>query len=196
MSFQPPRRPRALASALAAAGILLAGAGCDVAPIGPAGPTSTTASASGAPHPVGSQVLIQQLGSPIILQVMRSQPALAAGKCPAGYVTIPAAGSAGTCYQKLGQPATITHAAVSSVSAQGQPPSYVFMVVVPPAEQAAVTAAIKQAYDVQGALAVEVAGQTWSAPHVVQPFPGQQLQIAQPSRSLALRLYHLLIPPG
>ena len=46
------------------------------------------------------------------------------------------------------------------------------------------------------ALAVNVAGKTWSAPEVLAPFPGRQFQIALPSRSQALQLYRLLVPPG
>jgi hypothetical protein len=68
------------------------------------------------------------------------------------------AGSGGTCYSNLGAPVTITSAGISPVSAQGQPPSYVFGVTVPAGDVAALTAVIKQAYDVRGALAVDVEG--------------------------------------
>jgi hypothetical protein len=179
----PPRPSSVLASMLAAAGLMLTGASCShVTPIGP-DPTATTVPPS------------RHLGSPIILQVMRSQPATAAGKCPAGYVALSAPGS-GTCYRKLGTPVTITSAAVSSVSSHGQPALYGFIVAVPAADVAAVTAVIKQAYDSRGALAVNVAGKTWSAPEVLAPFPGRQFQIALPSRSQALQLYRILVPPG
>jgi hypothetical protein len=180
-----PRTSSVLASMLAAAGIMLTAASCasHIAPIGPdpAAPTM--------PPP-------RHLGSPIILQAMRSRPATPAGKCPAGYVPLSAPNSAGTCYRQLGTPVSISSAAVSSVSAHGQPALYGFMVAVPAADVAAVTAVIKQAYDARGALAVNVAGKTWSAPQVLQPFPGQQLQIALPSRNRALQLYRLLVPPG
>ncbi|HUB40680.1 MAG TPA: hypothetical protein VMA72_17680 [Streptosporangiaceae bacterium] len=134
---------------------------------------------------------------------MRSRPATAPGKCPAGYVALSAPGSAGTCYRSLGAPVTITAAAVSSVSAYPPPPgqpkapaSYRFTVGVPVADVASVTAVIKHAYDVRGALAINVAGRTWEAPQVDAPFPGQQLQISLPSRGQALQLYRILVPSG
>lgn len=182
MPFQPtPRISSVLASVLAAAGIMLTVASCShVTPIGPDTAPTTPPT--------------RHLGSPIILQVMRSRAAPATGKCPAGYAPLSAPGSAGTCYSELGSPVTITSAAVSPVSAQGQPASYVFRVAVPAADAAPVTAAIKQAYDARGALAISVDGTTWTAPQVLQPFSGQQMQISLPSRKQALQLYHLLVP--
>jgi hypothetical protein len=180
----PPRPSSVLAGMLAAAGLMLAVGSCsNVAPIGP-DPTATATPPS------------RHLGSPIILQVMRTRPAPASGKCPAGYVALSAPGSAGTCYRKLGTPVTITTAAVSSVSAHGKPALYGFMVAVAAADVAAVTAVIKQGYEVRGAIAVNVAGKTWSAPQVLQPFSGQQFQIALPSRNQALQLYRILVPPS
>jgi len=196
MSFQPPpRRWSARASWLAAAGLMLALAGCagHVTPLGPDGsqPTQTLPPS-------------RHLGSPIILQVMRSRPATAPGKCPAGYVALSAPGSAGTCYRSLGAPATVTSAAVSSVFMNGSSPpgqpkgpaSYGFRVAVSAADMAAVTAVIKRAYDAKGALAVNVAGKTWEAPQVDAPFTGQQLEISLPSKNQALRLYRILVPSG
>ena len=182
MPFQPtPRISSVLASVLTAASIMLTVASCShVTPLGPEAAPAMPPS--------------RHLGSPIILQVMRSRPAPAAGKCPAGYVPLSAPGSAGTCYRKLGSPVTITSAAVSSASAQGQPAVYVFRVAVPAADEAPVTAVIKQAYNARGALAVSVDGKTWTAPRVLQPFTGQQMQISLPSRKEALRLYRLLVP--
>lgn len=185
MPFRPvPRTSSALASMLAAVGLMLAVGSCsDVTPIGP-DPTASTMPPS------------RHLGSPVILQAMRSQPATAAGKCPAGYVALSVPLSAGTCYRKLGTPVAITSAAISSVASHGKPALYGFIVTVPAANVAAVTAVIKQAYDSRGALAVNVDGKTWSAPQVLQPFPGQQFQIALPSRNQALRLYRILVPPS
>jgi hypothetical protein len=190
MPVQPRlRRSPVLAAVLAAAGIVLTVASCsNLAPLGP--DQSPAAAPSQAP---AMPVTPSHLGSPIILQVMRSQPATAAGGCPAGYVALSAPNSAGTCYRKLGTPVTITSAAVSSVFAHGQPASYGFIVAVPADNVAAVTAVIKQAYDARGALAVNVDGKIWSAPQVLQPFPGQQLQIALPSRKQALQLYRILV---
>jgi hypothetical protein len=109
------------------------------------------------------------------------------------------------CFQPAGSTVTITTAAVSSVSPSrppsppgqaAQPVSYGFIVGVLPAQVAAVTALIKQAYDARAALGVTVGGKLWEAPQVLQPFPGQQLQIALQSRSQALQLYHLLVLSG
>ena len=73
MPFQRPPRPLSvLASALAAAGVVLAVAGCShITPLGPD------------PAPV-SLPPARDLGSPIIMQVMRSQPPTPTGRCPAG----------------------------------------------------------------------------------------------------------------
>jgi hypothetical protein len=70
-----PCRARAL-SVLAVAGLVLAGAGCSkIAPLGPG------------PAPV-SLPPARDLGSPIDVQVMRSQPPNAAGRCPADSVSL------------------------------------------------------------------------------------------------------------
>jgi len=189
MSFPPPRLSRVLASGLATAGIVFAVASCDVAPVGPTGNASPALGQ--AQH--GPPMQVVQLGSPITLQVMRSQPAPASGKCPAGYVALSGPGTAGTCYRKLGKPVTITSGSVSAVSAQGHPASYGFMVA-PAGDVAAVTAVIQQAYDIRGALAVIVAGKTWQAPQVLQPFSGQQFGVFMPSKTEALQLHRILVP--
>jgi hypothetical protein len=77
MPFQrPPRAPSVLASALAATGIVLAVAGCsNITPLGPD------------PTPM-SLPPARQLGSAIIMQVMRSQPPTPTGRCPVGSVTL------------------------------------------------------------------------------------------------------------
>ena len=80
MPFQRPARPLSvLANALAAAGLMLAAAGLMLAAAGcsnitPLGPD---------PAPV-SLPPARDLGSPVIMQVMRSQPVTPAGQCPAG----------------------------------------------------------------------------------------------------------------
>jgi hypothetical protein len=78
MPFQPPPRTSSvLASVLAAAGLVLAVASCShLAPIGPD-------AAATMPPP-------RHLGSPIVLEAMRSQPPRPAGGCPAGSVAFPA----------------------------------------------------------------------------------------------------------
>jgi hypothetical protein len=70
------------------------------------------------------------------------------------------------------------------------------MVAVPAADVAAVTAAIRQAYNSRDALGVSVAGKLWEAPQVAGPFPGRQLEIALLSRNQALQLHHILVPAG
>jgi hypothetical protein len=72
--LRPHSRASVLASALAAGGIVLAVAGCSqITPLGPE-PMQL-------PPP-------RQLGSPIIVQVMRLQPPAATGGCPAGWVAV------------------------------------------------------------------------------------------------------------
>jgi hypothetical protein len=77
MPFQRPPRPlTVLASPLAAVGLVLAVAACsNVTPLGPG------------PAPV-SLPPARDLGSPIVVQVMRSQPPTPAGQCPAGAVAL------------------------------------------------------------------------------------------------------------
>jgi hypothetical protein len=80
MPFQrPPRPPRplpVLASVLAAVGLVLAVAGCShITPLGPG------------PAPVNLPPA-RHLGSPITVQVMRSQPPAATGRCPVGSVAL------------------------------------------------------------------------------------------------------------
>jgi hypothetical protein len=193
MPFQlPPRPPSVLASVLAAAAIVLAVAGCShITPLGPD-------AAATLPPP-------RHLGSPMIVQVMRSRPPGLARGCPAGWVTVsmPPGAPATPCYRPLGKPVTITSAAVSSVSTYRPPPgrpkrpaSYIFTVTLPAADAAAVTAVIRQAYDSGDAVGISVAGKLWQAPQVLQPFPGQQLQIALLSRNQAFQLYRILVPSG
>ncbi len=77
MPFQHPARPLSvLTGALAAAGLALAVASCsNITPLGPA------------PAPVNLPPA-RDLGSPIIMQIMRSQPPTPTGQCPAGSVAL------------------------------------------------------------------------------------------------------------
>ena len=221
MPFQRPTRPLSvLASALAAAGLMLAAAGCsNITPLGPN------------PAPV-SLPPARDLGSPIIMQVMRSQPVTPAGQCPAGSValfgsepnvprfagsvTVPIQGSTATplatpatppapgvgvaCYVPAGSPVTVTSAAVSSVTSYPQqtgPAAYEFVVAFPAADVAALTAAIRQAYDSGDALGMSVAGKLWQAPQTrgkVIALRAEQINLF--SREQALQLYRLLVPSG
>jgi hypothetical protein len=218
---RPPRPWPALASALAAAGIALTVAGCShITPLGP--------------DPAAALPPPRHLGSPIIVQVMRSQPPTATGRCPAGWAAVsllagggprpvtaprpvvvkgasvsppppasPPPLASGTCYRPAGTPVTITSAGISPVSrlpsgppGDAGPALYGFTVAVPSADVAAVTAAIRQAYDSRNALGVSVAGKLWEAPQVARPFPGQQLGIALLSRHQAVQLHRILAPAG
>jgi hypothetical protein len=222
MPFQCPTRPLSvLASALAAAGLVLVAAGCST--ITPLGPDPTPVSLPPA----------RDLGSPIIVQVMRSQPPTPAGQCPAGSVAlfglepnvlrtavassvpVPVQGSTATpappatppappagvtCYLPVGRPVTITSAAVSSVTTYPQqmgPAFYGFVVAFPAAGVAALTAAIRQAYDSGDALGMSVAGKLWQAPQPRRRFNALRAeQINLLSREQALQLYRLLVPSG
>ena len=222
MPFQRPTRPLSvLASALAAAGLMLAAAGCsNITPLGPD------------PAPV-SLPPVRDLGSPIIMQVMRSQPVTPAGQCPAGSVAlfgsepnvlrvvsvaVPVQGSTATpaplatpatppapgvgvaCYLPVGSPVTVTSAAVSSVTSYPQqtgPAAYGFVVAFPAVEVAALTAVIRQAYDSGDALGMSVAGKLWQAPQTrrkVIALRAEQINLF--SREQALQLYRLLVPSG
>jgi hypothetical protein len=219
MLFQRPTRPLpVLASALAAAGLMLAAAGCsNVTPLGP-----NPAPASLPPA--------RDLGSPIIMQVMRSQPPTPAGQCPAGSValfgsepnvlratvtsgpvqagtaTLPPLATPATpppgvaCYLPVGKPVTVASAAVSSVTTYPQqtgPAFYGFVVAFPTADVAALTAAIRQAYDSGGALGMSVAGKLWQAPQPrrrANALRAEQINLL--SKTQAFQLYRLLVPPG
>ena len=228
MPFQRPTRPLSvLASALAVAGLMLAAVGCsNITPLGP-----EPAPASLAPA--------RDLGSPIIMQVMRSQPPTPAGECPAGSVALfgsepnvprvarvgsvavriqgspatlpplprptppatpPAPGAGVACYVPAGRPVTVTSAAVSAVTSYPQqtgPAAYGFVIAFPAADVAALTAAIRQAYDSGDALGMSVAGKLWQAPHPRGKFVALRAeQINLLSRSQAFQLYRLLVPPG
>jgi hypothetical protein len=226
MPFQPPRPLSVLASALAAAGLVLAAAGC-TGHVTPLGPDPAPASLPPA----------RDLGSPITMQIMRSQPPTPAGECPAGSTDLfgsepnvpriavawgrpvqvgtgsaatppptvkpaaPPAPPAGVaCYRPVGTPVTITSAAVSSVTANRNQPGpawYVFVVAFPAADVPALTALIRQAYDAGDAVGMSVAGKIWQAPQTRRRFNALRAeQINLLSRNQAFQLYRLLVPPG
>jgi hypothetical protein len=219
----PPRPLSVLASALAAAGVVFAVAGCsNIAPLGPD------------PAPV-SLPPARDLGSPIIMQIMRSQPPTPTGRCPAGSIALfgsepnvprasvalprrvqagsgstaiptpaatpatPPAPSAGVaCYRPAGTAVTITSAAVSSVTTnrnQPGPASYEFVAAFPTADVPALTALIRQAYDSGDALGMSVAGKLWQAPQTRRKFNALRAeQINLLSRTQAFQLHRLLVP--
>ena len=222
---RPPRPLSVLASALAAAGIVLAVAGCSqVTPLGP-------------DPGLVSLPPARDLGSPIIMQIMRSQPPTPTGRCPAGSIALfglepnvlrvavasqrpvqvgtgstatptptatpaaPSAPPAGVaCYRPVGTPVTITSAAVSSVTTnrnQQGPAWYVFVVAFPAADVPALTALIRQAYDSGDALGMSVAGKLWQAPQPRRKFIALRAEkINLLSRNQAFQLYRLLVPSG
>ena len=217
MPFHRPTRPLSvLASALAAAGLMLAAAGCsNITPLGPD------------PAPV-SLPPARDLGSPITMQVMRSQPATSAGRCPAGSITLfgsepdvprfagsvavpvqqstatpappPAPGVGVACYLPVGTPVTVTSAGVSAVTSYPQqtgPAAYGFVVAFPAVEVAALTAVLTQAYDLGDALGLSVAGQLWQAPQTRRKAIALRAeQINLLSKEQALQLHRLLVPSG
>jgi hypothetical protein len=73
---------------------------------------------------------------------------------------------------------------------------YGFIVAVPGADVAAVTAIIRQAHDTGSAVGISVADKLWQAPQVFRPFPGRRLAITLLSRTQALQLYRILVPSG
>ena len=223
MPFQRPPRPLSvLASALAAAGLLLAAAGCShITPLGRN------------PPPVNLPPA-RDLGSPIVMQIMRSQPPTPTGRCPAGSIALlgsepnvprvavaplvpaqPVQGSTATptptttpavppagvaCYLPVGTPVTITSAAVSSVTTyrnQPGPAWYEFVVAFPAADVPTLTALIRQAYDSGDALGMSVADKLWQAPQPRSKFNALRAeQINLLSRTQAFQLYRLLVPPS
>lgn len=174
MGVQPP----------SATGGCPAGWVADSLPVGGGPHSATTAVPVGPPQPVTTGVSVGPAGA----------SASPAPPPPAGGIT---------CYRPLGTPVTISSAAVSSVLTYTPPPGqatgpdlYGFIVAVPSADVAAVTAVIRRAYDTRSAVGISVAGKLWEAPMALEPFPGQRLQITFLSRNQALQLHHVLIPSG
>jgi hypothetical protein len=186
MQFHPgkPHSSSALASVLAAAGIVLTVAGCtgQLTPLGP----------DAAPQP-------RHLGSPIVLRAMRVQNPTPAEGCPAGFTRLSAPGQNPGCYRPLGTPVTITSAAVSPgptvgpASPSDAPPSaYGLLITLPAADRAELTAVTTQAYDSQGAVDISAAGKTWALPMAVAPITHGQFTIMLTSRTEALQLQRVL----
>jgi hypothetical protein len=217
---RPPRPLTVLASALAAAGVALSVASCSqITPLGPdAAPVTMPP-----PHHLGSPIIVQVMrvqpptatggcpagwaavslppGGGPIASIARAVPAGRPRRVvPQGASSAPAPTP---CYRPAGTPVTITSAAVSSVFTYRPPPGqpngpdlYGFIVAVPGADVAAVTAIIRQAHATGGAVGISVAGKLWQAPQVQRPFPGQRLQITVLSRNQARQLHHILVPAG
>ena len=204
---RPPRPLQALASVLAAAGVVLAAASCagHITPLGP-DPAATMRQ----PH---------HLPSPLILQDMRTQGQVSPpGGCAAGWVTLSGEpGQPGQCYRKTGTPVTITSAAVSPVVSfrpppppgqQAPPVQYGFSITVPAADVPALAAVLPTGSGPPGPPSasavtsatpiptVSVAGRTWVLLGYAAPSAGGQFDVMLPSRNQALQLHHLLVPAG
>ena len=166
-----------------AAGLMLTVASCShITPIGP-GATM--------PQP-------RHLRSPFVLEAMRVQPSSPAGGCPAASVAL--SGGPGQCYRELGTPVTITSAAVSPHLPAPPPgqktPRYGFIITVPAADQAALTAVTMTAANAHGYLSISVGGRTWLLPMVLQPSTSPHFEVTFPSRNQVLQLQRLLVPSG
>ena len=201
MPYQRPRLPSALASVLAAAGIVLAVASCtgQITPLGP-----DQAATRPQPH---------HLRSPLILQDVRTQGLVSPpGGCPAGWVTL-----SGGCYRKTGTPVTITSAAVSPVFSfrpppppgqQAPPVQYGFSITVPAADVPALAAVLPTAPGTPGpptasavtpatpVPAISVAGRTWILLGYSTPSAGGEFNVTLPSRNQALQLQRMLAASG
>jgi len=174
---------------LAVAALALTVAGCGhLLPLGPDAPP--------APGP---------LASPIILQLVLSQPPLPAGGCQAGYATLSAPGPgfpgvSGACYRKTGTSATFTSAAVTLYlqPAGSRPVQHPTMwgltITVPGAEAAALTAITTKSYDTRDPVAISIAGTTWAVPLTSAPLTNGRFQIMTQSKDQALQLQRTLVP--
>ncbi len=205
MLYQRPRLPSALASVLAATGIVLAVASCTghITPLGPD-------QAAALPQ-------LHHLRSPLILQDMHTQGPHPVGSadCPAGWIAV--SGEAGQCYRKTGTPVTITSAAVSPVFAfrpppppgqQAAPVQYGFWITLPAADVPALAAVIPTASGPPGPPTasvvtsatpiptISVAGRTWVLQGFATRFAGRELEVTLPSRNQALQLQRMLAASG
>jgi hypothetical protein len=202
---RPPHLPSALASVLAAAGIVLAVASCTghITPLGPG-------EAASLPQP-------HHLRSPLILQDMRTQGlGVRVGQpvsCPAGWVKLSAGPGPGQCYRKTGTPVTITSAGVSPVVSfrpppppgqQAPPVQYGFSITVPAADVPALATVLPTDSGPQGPPsasavnpatpipAISVAGHTWVLLGYGSPSPNGEFDVTLPSRNQALQLQRML----
>jgi hypothetical protein len=175
------RRPGA---GIALASLGLVAAGCSHAlPLGPTPPAQ------------------QHLATPIVLRIVRGQPASPAGSCPAGSARLPrqAAGfpGSGQCYRQLGQPLTVTSAAVAYAhqpAGHQRPASYGVLIKLPASSRATLLTMTARAYRARDSLAVIVGGRTWAVPVVLAPFTAGQFEIPAPSAKRALQLQRALVP--
>jgi hypothetical protein len=175
-------------SRCARAGIALAltCAGCShVLPLGPAPATP------------------RHLGSAVTLQLVLSRPPSPAGKCPAGYATLPAPFAdypqvPQACYRKTGNPVTITSAAVSisyQPSVNQQPAVYGLNLTVLPAEASALASITMRSFDSRDPVAIGTAGQTWDVTMTAGPLTNGEFGMWVQSKNQLLQLQRELMPP-
>ena len=181
----PGRHPARAAIALAA--LALTCAGCShILPLGPA---------PAAPR---------RLASAIILQLVLIQPPSPAAGCPAGDTTLSAPFAdypevPDACYRELGQPVTITSAAVAMSyrpARNQQPAVYGLTFTVPAAEAPALTAITTKAFDTRDPMAISTAGKTWGVTMTGGPLTNGQFGIWVQSKSQVLQLQRELLPPA
>jgi hypothetical protein len=197
------RRPAGAGIALA--GLVLtvtvAAAGCGQAlPLGP-GPTP-------APAP-------RHLAAAIVMEPGLGQPEPRSGGCPVGQVVLTGPGTTNTttygdytstttglCYRLLGKPVTFTSAGVTwYLQTAGNEPvkhsaQYLVAIYLPAAEAAALTALTTKLAGPKDQIAIIIAGQTWDAPTTEAPLAGGQFVIPVRSKSQALQLQRILLPPA
>ena len=220
----PSQRLTRPLSFLAAAVLLLAVAGCSS--ITPLGPHPAPASLPPA-HDLGSPITMQVMRSrpatpagacptgsvalfgsePNVPRAAQTQSVAepvqggtATPAAPPAATTPPAPGAGTACYLPVGNPVSVTSAAVSAVTSypqQAGPAEYGFVVAFPAADIPVLTATVTQAYDSGDALGMSVAGKLWQAPpiqHRANALRAEQINLL--SRQQALQLYRLLVPSG
>jgi hypothetical protein len=149
----------------------------------------------------------RDLGSPIMMQVMRGQPPTPTAECPAASVALFGL-QPNVPRVAVGQPVKAP-VPVDSRLIQGSPATvttnrnhpgtawYGFLVAFPAADVPALTALIRQANDSGDAVGMSVAGKLWQAPQPRRTFIALRAeQINLLSRTQAIQLYRLLIPAG
>lgn len=215
MPFNPPPRRSSVVVGVTAAGLMLILAGCtnhQTPPgsqaAGPAGPRPAQAAAapghSAGAAQGGAAAAAQPkylLPSPLTLAAVRIQPSTSEGGCPTGTVAL--TGMPRQCDREVGTPLTITAAKVSPVylhrpphrpGQQAAPAMYGFVITLPAADHAALTAVATTVINSRGYLRISIAGTTWLLPKLIKPFTAGQLEISFPSKSQTSKLQHLLDP--
>jgi hypothetical protein len=103
------------------------------------------------------------------------------------------------CYRDLGQPVTITSAAVAvsyQPASNQQPTGYGLIFTLPAAEARALTAITTKAVDPRDQVAISTAGKTWGVPFTAEPLTNGQFEIVVQSKNQVLKLLRELLPPA